>query len=119
MSTSLDRTALVASIAADVAYLVEHERECALACTMEATGYLSNSDCHKAADLGAAIVALAAVIDEDWLAALARTARFERVFERTDEEGLEYERRPGRWEAASAASDAVCPEPARWAEDVA
>lgn len=104
----VSRSALVASIRRDVAHLVDHDHFCALQMVMESTGYLNNRTRTTSKELGAAIVALAGVLDGTWLVSAARAAAFERAFRRS---GMIEPYEPGRWERADAAADAVCPDP--------
>lgn len=101
------RARLVASIARDVGALVNRDRFRSLELVMEATGYLSNRGSSTSQTLGDAIVALANVIEASWLEGTARCAAFERVFDRTNEEGISPVSRPGRWRRADAAADRV------------
>ena len=70
------RAALVAAIARDVAYLVGQGEAGKLGHVIEATGFADNGAPDTSESLGAAIVALAAVIGQDWLEDTAHAAAF-------------------------------------------
>jgi hypothetical protein len=96
-----ERRALIDNIRNDVAELIERDHYLSLRLVMESTGYLSNRVATTSAQIGAAIIALANILEPFWLRTTASAAAFERAVRRNKTNF----RSRGAWSTAQRAAD--------------